>query len=117
HVTGNMRRLGRPEKPDDPTAPPARPRRLRTPLTGHLPFADAPGVADPIEVTSRWLTRGGRPWFPASGEFHYSRFPAARWEEELLKMKAAGVTAVASYVWCWQRRTGSLPNSPWTQTR
>ncbi|MCH5672323.1 beta-galactosidase [Streptomyces gilvus] len=83
---------------------PHRPHRLRVPApsapppTGHLPFADAPGAADPIEVTGRWLTRGGRPWFPVSGEFHYSRFPAAGWEEELLKMKAAGVTAVASYV-------------------
>ena len=73
--------------------PPAGP-----PLTGHLPFADAPGVPDPIEVTSRWLTRGGRPWFPVSGEFHYSRYPAGEWEEELLKMKAGGVTAVATYV-------------------
>ncbi|UIX30065.1 beta-galactosidase [Streptomyces sp. GQFP] len=68
------------------------------PLTGHLPFTDAPGVADPIEVTSRWFTRGGRPSFPVSGEFHYSRYPAGEWEEELLKMKAAGVTAVASYL-------------------
>ncbi|MFF3379212.1 beta-galactosidase [Streptomyces sp. NPDC002680] len=68
------------------------------PLTGHLPFTDAPGVADPIAVTSRWFTRGGRPWFPVSGEFHYSRCPAGEWEEELLKMKAAGVTAVASYL-------------------
>ncbi|MFC7262342.1 beta-galactosidase [Streptomyces lutosisoli] len=68
------------------------------PLTGHLPLADAPGVPDPIEVTSRWFTRGGRPWFPVSGEFHYTRYPAREWEEELLKMKAGGVTAVASYV-------------------
>lgn len=73
--------------------PPAPP-----PLTGHLPFSDAPGVPDPIEVTSRWLARGGRPWFPVSGEFHYSRYPHGQWEEELLKMKAGGVTAVASYV-------------------
>ncbi|KUO14553.1 beta-galactosidase [Streptomyces dysideae] len=68
------------------------------PLSGHLPFTDAPGVPDPIEVTSRWLIRGGRPWFPVSGEFHYSRYPAAEWEEELLKTKAGGVTAVASYL-------------------
>ncbi|MEU1189608.1 beta-galactosidase [Streptomyces sp. NPDC005859] len=68
------------------------------PLRAHLPFADAPGVPDPIVVTSRWLTRGGRPWFPVSGEFHYSRHPARNWEEELLKLKAGGVTAVASYV-------------------
>ena len=81
-----------------------RPHRLRIPtpsappLTGHLPFTDAPGVPDPIEVTGRWLTRGGRPWFPVSGEFHHTRCPAAEWEEELLKMKAGGVTAVAGYV-------------------
>ncbi|KMS77288.1 glycosyl hydrolase family 35 [Streptomyces viridochromogenes] len=82
----------------------ARPHRLRVttrpapPATGHLPFADAPNAPDPIRVTSRWLTRGGRAWFPVSGEFHYSRYPAAEWEEELLKMKAGGVTAVASYL-------------------
>lgn len=81
-----------------------RPHHLRVPspagppLTGHLPFSDALGVPDPIEVTSRWLTRGGRPWFPVSGEFHYSRYPAGEWEEELLKMKAGGVTAIASYL-------------------
>ncbi|MGR4849291.1 beta-galactosidase [Streptomyces sp. LARHCF252] len=80
------------------------PHRLRVPappappLTGHLPLADAPGVPDRIDVTSRWLTRGGRSWFPVSGEFHYSRYPNGEWEEELLKMKAGGVTAVASYV-------------------
>jgi hypothetical protein len=55
-------------------------------------------VPDPIAVTSRWLTRGGRPWFPVSGEYHYSRYPADEWEEELLKMKAGGVTAVAAYI-------------------
>ncbi|MEU6143782.1 beta-galactosidase [Streptomyces sp. NPDC047081] len=89
-----------------------RPHHLRVPapsappLTGHLPFTDAPGVSDPIEVTSRWLTRGGRPWFPVSGEFHYSRHPADAWEEELLKMEAAGVTAVASYiVWIHHEET------------
>ncbi|WP_371667801.1 beta-galactosidase [Streptomyces sp. NBC_00289] len=74
------------------------PAAAAPPLTGHLPFTDAPGVSDPIEVTSRWLVRGGRPWFPVSGEFHYSRHPAAQWSEELLKMKAGGVTAVASYL-------------------
>ncbi|MFD3652180.1 beta-galactosidase [Streptomyces sp. NPDC058620] len=68
------------------------------PLTGHLPFSDAPGATDPIEVTSRYLTRGGRPWFPVSGEFHFTRYPAGQWEEELLKMKAGGITVVAAYV-------------------
>ncbi|MER6952770.1 beta-galactosidase [Streptomyces sp. NPDC000618] len=74
-----------------PTAPPP-PRR------GRLPFPDAPTAPAPIEVTTRCLTQGGRPWFPVSGEFHYSRYPAQNWEEELLKMKAGGITAVASYI-------------------
>lgn len=73
--------------------PPAAP-----PLAGHLPFGDDPQVIDPIEVSSRYLTRGGRPWFPVSGEFHFSRYPAHQWEEELLKMKAGGITVVAAYV-------------------
>ncbi|MFC4504067.1 MULTISPECIES: beta-galactosidase [Streptomyces] len=82
------------------------PARPAAPLVGHLPFADAPTAPDPIEVTSRWLTRGGRPWFPVSGEFHYSRHPARHWEEELLKMKAGGVTAVASYlIWIHHEET------------
>ncbi|ELP67484.1 beta-galactosidase [Streptomyces turgidiscabies] len=82
------------------------PATAEPPLTGHLPFSDAPGVADPIGVTSRWFTRGGRPWFPVSGEFHYTRYPAAEWEEELLKMKAAGVTVVAGYlIWIHHEET------------
>ncbi len=32
------------------------------------------------------------------GEFHFSRYPRDQWEEELLKMKAAGVNIVATYV-------------------
>jgi hypothetical protein len=51
-----------------------------------------------IGATSRYLTRDGRPWLPVMGEFHFSRYPADRWEEEIRKMKAAGVQIVASYV-------------------
>lgn len=51
-----------------------------------------------IAVNDRYLTLGGQPWFPVMGEFHYSRFPRAYWEEQLLKMKAAGVTVVSTYV-------------------
>jgi hypothetical protein len=32
------------------------------------------------------------------GEFHYSRYPEAYWEEEILKMKASGVQIIATYV-------------------
>ena len=32
------------------------------------------------------------------GQFHFSRYPHQYWEEELLKMKAAGVQVVSSYI-------------------
>ena len=51
-----------------------------------------------IAANSRYLVRDGKPWLPVMGEFHYSRYPEAEWEQELLKMKAGGVDIVASYV-------------------
>ncbi|MGH9606808.1 MAG: beta-galactosidase [Terracidiphilus sp.] len=51
-----------------------------------------------LGVNSRYLTLDGKPWLPVMGEFHFSRYPRAQWEEELLKMKAAGVNIVATYV-------------------
>ena len=51
-----------------------------------------------IGIDSRYLTRDGKPWLPVMGEFHFSRYPRAQWEDEILKMKAAGVDIVATYV-------------------
>ena len=51
-----------------------------------------------IGINSRYLTRNGKPWLPVMGEFHFSRYPRAQWEDEILKMKAAGVDIVATYV-------------------
>jgi hypothetical protein len=49
-------------------------------------------------ANSHYLTLDGQPWFPVMGEFHYSRYPAAEWESEILKMKAGGIGVVATYV-------------------
>jgi beta-galactosidase len=51
-----------------------------------------------LGLNSRYLTRNGKPWLPVMGEFHFSRYPRDQWEEELLKMKAAGVNIVSTYV-------------------
>jgi beta-galactosidase len=56
-----------------------------------------PGGKD-LELNNRYLTLHGKPWLPVMGEFHFSRYPEAGWEEELLKMKAAGVNIVSTYV-------------------
>jgi hypothetical protein len=45
------------------------------------------------------------PVFPVAGEFHYARFGAEGWEDELRKMKAGGLTAVSTYVfWIMHER-------------
>ena len=51
-----------------------------------------------LGVNSEYLTRDGKPWIPVMGEFHFSRYPEAYWEEEILKMKASGVQVVATYI-------------------
>ena len=68
---------------------------------GPAPY-DEGSATNPAGVTiglnSRYLTWNGEPWLPVMGEFHFSRFPRAQWEEEILKMKASGVNIVSTYV-------------------
>lgn len=52
----------------------------------------------PYSATSRYLTHGGQPILPISGEIHFSRCDRREWRRELLKMKECGLTAVAVYV-------------------
>lgn len=73
------------------------------PLTGHLHLSAAPqdNIAPngaTIGINSQYLEKNGLPWLPVMGEFHYSRSPAATWDAELQKMKAAGIDVVSSYV-------------------
>jgi hypothetical protein len=51
-----------------------------------------------LGLNNRFLTLDGKPWLPVAGEFHFSRYPRAHWEDEILKMKAAGVNIVSTYV-------------------
>ncbi|PWK88421.1 glycosyl hydrolase family 35 [Lentzea atacamensis] len=54
--------------------------------------------AYPTRVDSHLVRRDGSPWLPVSGEFHFSRFPAAFWRRELLLMKAGGIDLVTTYL-------------------
>ena len=51
-----------------------------------------------LGANSQYLTLDGKPWLPVMGEFHFSRYPEAEWEPEILKMKASGVQIIATYV-------------------
>ncbi|MBO4665305.1 MAG: beta-galactosidase [Paludibacteraceae bacterium] len=51
-----------------------------------------------IEVNNYYMSIDGKPVIPVMGEFHFSRYPREQWEEEILKMKAGGITVLPTYV-------------------
>ena len=51
-----------------------------------------------LQINSRYLVLNGEPWLPVMGELHYSRLPESEWEDEILKMKSAGVNVISTYV-------------------
>ena len=67
-------------------------------LRGHLDLGGRSVKGDTIGVNSFYLERNGNPFIPVIGEFHFSRYPHQYWDEELKKMKAGGITVVATYV-------------------
>ena len=67
-------------------------------LKNHLRMGGSNPAGERIDVTSLYLTRGGNPWLPVMGEFHFSRCDPDQWETELCKIKAGGVTLVATYL-------------------
>lgn len=65
---------------------------------GHLNLGGSNKKGDTIGVNSFYLERNGKPFIPVIGEFHFSRYPHQYWDEELKKMKAGGITVVATYI-------------------
>lgn len=72
---------------------------IETPLLeNHLNMGGKNPEGEEINVTSRYFTRGGKPWVGVMGEFHFSRCNRAEWYRELCKMKAGGITIVSTYL-------------------
>ena len=65
---------------------------------GHLDLGGRNIKGDTIGVNSFYLERNGKPFIPVIGEFHFSRYPHQYWDEEIKKIKAGGVTVIATYV-------------------
>jgi hypothetical protein len=51
-----------------------------------------------VGVTDRYLTMNGKPWLPVMGEMHFTRVPESEWEPDILRMKAAGVNIISTYL-------------------
>lgn len=86
-----------------PNRQPAPTRHVRVPAAppvreAPLEMGDPAGAPDAVRLTSRYVERDGRPWFPVMGEYHFSRDRPERWEAELRTMRSGGVTVVATYL-------------------
>src|SRR5260370_21482720 len=73
-------------------------RPIPAPETGYFHLGGVSKSLKSISVNSRYITRDSIPWLPVMGEFHFSRYPEAYWEEEILKMKAGGVQVISTYI-------------------
>ena len=61
-------------------------------------FSDVSPVKERISFNNFYMEKDGKPFYPVSGEFHYSRMDERRWEDELIKMRMGGVNIVSTYL-------------------
>jgi beta-galactosidase len=82
-------------------------------MRGHLDLGGRNIKGDTIGVNSFYLEKNGKPFIPVIGEFHFSRYPHQYWDEELKKLKAGGVSVVATYVF-WNMHEFKEGKFDWT---
>ena len=69
-----------------------------------------------FEVDGKGFVVGGRHVLPVMGEIHYSRVPELDWRREVQKMKAGGITVVATYVF-WIHHEAEQGKWDWSGNR
>ncbi|MFV0505382.1 MAG: beta-galactosidase [Bacteroidales bacterium] len=67
-------------------------------IEGQLKMGNPGPKRKEILVNNKYLTIAGKTVMPVMGEVHYSRIPREQWEDVILKMKANGITIIATYV-------------------
>lgn len=73
------------------------PQPLRV-LSKHLHMGGLSPDGSTLTADSQCILLNGKPWIPLVGEMHFSRNPVEYWEEDILKLKAAGLNAISSYL-------------------
>ena len=61
-------------------------------------FAGRSPQGDSLAFNNYYLEKNGAPFFAVSGEMHFSRMDARRWEDELIKLRMGGVNTVSTYL-------------------
>ncbi|MFA9558307.1 beta-galactosidase [Evansella sp. AB-rgal1] len=53
---------------------------------------------DHFGFSNYYMELNGKPFFGISGEFHFSRYDHKKWEDEIIKMKMAGINIISTYI-------------------
>ncbi len=53
---------------------------------------------DVIRANSYYFEYNGKPMSIVAGEFQPQRYPESEWEDAIIKMKAAGLNTISSYI-------------------
>lgn len=72
------------------------------------------GVA--FEVDGKGFVVGGNRILPVMGEIHYARVPEKEWRREICKMRAGGVSIIATYIF-WIHHEGEQGKWDWSGNR
>ncbi len=67
-------------------------------ISAAFKFGNPGPAGKEIQVNDRYLTIGQKVVISVMGEMHYAQVTKANWDEMILKMKANGVTIIASYI-------------------
>ena len=51
-----------------------------------------------ISFTNHYMMKDEKPFFGICGEFHFSRYDFQKWEDEIIKMKMAGINIIPTYI-------------------
>ena len=89
---------------------------IAPPETGYLRLGATSANGHSLEVNSKYLVLDGKPWLPVMGEFHFSRYSEALWEDEILKMQAGGVNIISTYIF-WIHHEEVEGQFDWTGQR
>lgn len=87
------------------------------PFEGHIKLGtNRSSSGHSLDANSLYFLKDGKPWYPVMGEFHFSRYPASRWNEAIGRMKAAGIDVVATYIF-WNHHQEADENFNWSGNR
>ncbi|WP_027628289.1 beta-galactosidase [Ruminiclostridium cellobioparum] len=64
----------------------------------HIKLGGTGPKGQKIGFNSYYMELDGKPFFGVMGEIHFSRLPAADWEDRIIKMKMCGINIVATYI-------------------